>query len=261
MSQDPIRGAYHGAAESWADAASLAYVPLARHLLENLGDRLPGPRALDAGAGTGAGGDLLRARGAEVFSVDLEHDMLAHRTGERGPAVVGDVARLPFRSASFDVVVAAFVLNHVADQTTVLRELKRVTGKGGAVLASVFAAERSPAKEAVDGTLADFGWTPPSWHLAVRERADQVGTISQFEAHARAAGLTDVRVRSTAVDVGLDEPEEIVRYRLGLGHAHEFLAALPAERRSALEEAATAAVRATGEPFRPQVLELVAGVS
>ena len=54
VSPDPVRGAYRGAAQSWADDASLTYVPLARHLVALLEGRLPGPSALDAGAGTGA---------------------------------------------------------------------------------------------------------------------------------------------------------------------------------------------------------------
>ena len=159
VSPDVVRGAYRGAARSWADDASLAYVPLARHLVAQLGGRLPGRHALDAGAGTGAVGDLLRELGAEVVSVDLEPDMLRHRLGSRGHAVVGDVVRLPLRSRQFDLVVAGFVLNHVAEHVAALRELGRVTRPGGVVLASVFGNERSALKEVVDERLQAFGWS------------------------------------------------------------------------------------------------------
>ena len=260
VSPDPVRGAYRGAAGSWAEDASLAYVPLARHLVATLEGRLPGPRALDAGAGTGAAGDLLRELGATVVSVDLEPDMLRHRLGARGHAVVGDIVRLPLRSHCFDVVVAAFVLNHVADHVAALRELGRVTRPGGVVLASVFGNERSVQKQAVDDTLTSFGWSPPEWYVAVRKRSEAVGTAELFEAGARAAGLT-ASVRSAAVDVGLDSPERVVRYRLSMAHAREFVAGLGDEEREALVREAVAAVAATHEPFRPVVLELVATVT
>lgn len=259
MNPDLVRGAYRGAAGSWADDASLAYVPLARHLVAQLEGRLPGRRALDAGAGTGAAGDLLRELGAGVVSVDLEPDMLRHQLGARGPAVVGDVARLPLRSRHFDVVVAGFVLNHVADHVAALRELGRVTRPGGVLLASVFANERSPLKEAVDERLLAFGWTPPGWYAAVRERSEAVGTTERFEAHAREAAL-DGSVRSVVVDVGLDTPEVVVRYRLAMAHVRGFVAGLSEAERRALVREAVAAVAATHEQFRPVVLELVVTV-
>ena len=98
--------------------------------------------------------------------------MLRHRLGARGHAVVGDVARLPLRSRHFDVVVAGFVLNHVADHVAALRELGRVTRPGGVLLASVFGNERSALKEVVDERLLAFGWSPPEWYTAVRERSE-----------------------------------------------------------------------------------------
>ena len=258
---DPVRGAYHGGAQAWAADASLAYVPLARHLVARLGGDLPGPRALDAGAGTGAAGDELRRLGASVVSVDLEPDMLAYHLAQRGPAVAADVAQLPLRSGSFDVVASAFVLNHVPDAPGTLRELGRVTRPGGTILASVFGNERSAAKEAVDETFLRFGWTPPDWYAAVRERAETIGTPDALAAAARRAGLADVEVWCEPVDVGLDTPELVVRYRLGLAHARAFLDRMDDDARSAFVREAADAVDATGEPFRPEVLELVARVS
>ena len=186
--------------------------------------------------------------------------MLRHRLGARGHAVVGDVVRLPLRSRHFDVVVAGFVLNHVAEHEAALRELGRVTRPGGMLLASVFANERSALKEAVDEQLLAFGWSPPRWYTAVRERSEAVGTAELFEARARGAGL-DGSVRSAAVDVGLDTPELVVRYRLAMAHARGFVAGLPDDERKALVREAVAAVAATHESFRPVVLELVSTVS
>jgi SAM-dependent methyltransferase len=155
------------------------------------------------------------------------------------------------------VVVAGFVLNHVADHVAALRELGRVTRPGGVLLASVFDNERSALKEAVDDCLLAFGWSPPEWYTAVRERADTIGTVERFEACARSAGLA-ADVRSAAVDVGLDSPELVVRYRLSMAHCRSFVAGLSDYERQALVSEATAAVAARHEPFRPVVLELLA---
>jgi hypothetical protein len=128
------------------------------------------------------------------------------------------------------------------------------------LLASVFGNERSVQKQAVDDCLTSFGWSPPEWYAAVRKRSEAVGTAELFEASARTAGLT-ASVRSTAVDVGLDSPERVARYRLSMAHAREFVAGLGDDERKVLAREAVAAVAATHEPFRPVVLELAATVS
>ena len=115
---------YAGLAEVWAADATLAYGPMARHLVDRAPFDLGGVRALDAGAGSGVAGDALRARGARVVAADREFDMASY--GAR-PAVTADVTALPFRSGAFDVVVAAFVVNHLPDPTAGLTELRRVT--------------------------------------------------------------------------------------------------------------------------------------
>jgi len=51
--------------------------------------------------------------------------------------VLGTITALPFRDASFDVVVCSEVLEHVWDTTTAFVELKRVTRPGGWILVTV----------------------------------------------------------------------------------------------------------------------------
>ena len=150
---------YAGLAEVWAADATLAYGPMARHLVARAPFDLGGARALDAGAGSGVAGDALRARGARVVAADREFDMASY--GAR-PAVTADVTALPFRSGAFDVVVAAFVVNHLPDPAAGLTELRRVTRPGGAVLASTFSVERAAAKGAVDGVAAAYGFVAPA---------------------------------------------------------------------------------------------------
>jgi SAM-dependent methyltransferase len=175
--------------------------------------------------------------------------------------VTGDVTALPFRDASFDVVVAAFVVNHLPEPAVGLAELGRVTRPGGTVLASTFSGDRSVAKQAVDAVAADYGFVAPDWYLGFRDTAQGFEDPASVErAVAAAGGFAAWTVTEEAVDVGLTEPADIVRYRLGMPHLHRFAAALPDDVRAAFVTDAVEAVRRTGEPFAPLVVEAVATV-
>lgn len=50
-------------------------------------------------------------------------------------AVRGDLSALPFRAASFDLIVSKHVLEHVTDPEEVFAEFSRVLGPGGVVIA------------------------------------------------------------------------------------------------------------------------------
>jgi SAM-dependent methyltransferase len=243
---------YAGMAETWAADAALVYGPLARHLVDAGPDIVAGSSALDAGAGPGVAGDVLRARGAQVVSVDSDPDMVAACPT---PAFVADVTDLPFEPGTFDLVVAAFVVNHLPDPAAGLAELRRVTRPGGAVLVSTFADARPAAKNAVDAVAVRYGYAPPDWYAQVQACAHGVGSAAAVERVLCAAGFRRCRVTETAVDVG---DADVVRYRLALPQLHHFVAALPPDLRTAFVTDATAAVRATGEPFAPVVVEAVA---
>jgi ubiquinone/menaquinone biosynthesis C-methylase UbiE len=247
---------YAGMAEAWADGPALAYGPMARHLIAKAPAPLSGSRALDAGAGSGVAGDALRAQGARVVSADRELDMAAHNAAA-GPAVTADVTALPFRPGSFDVVVAAFVVNHLPDPVAGLAEFHRVARPGGVLLASTFSEDRAAAKGAVDAVAASYGFVAPGWYTDLQEYAQTVRDVAAFEGELAAAGFADWTVTEDRVDVGL-EPEGVVRYRLGMPHLHRFAAGLPDDVRASFFEDSVEAVRRTGERFAPLVVEAVA---
>ena len=100
-------------------------------------------RLLDLGCGTG---DLARAAdgvGLRVTGCDISQEMLLRATsGSLGGAVNWVQLdqrwrRLPFKSAIFDAVVAASVLEYVDRPTEVFRECARVLRPGGIVLCTV----------------------------------------------------------------------------------------------------------------------------
>src|SRR5262245_57032340 len=59
--------------------------------------------------------------------VDISREALPPLTERGGRPAQGEVAALPFRSGSFDLVGAFDVIEHVADDRHILRELQRVT--------------------------------------------------------------------------------------------------------------------------------------
>jgi SAM-dependent methyltransferase len=240
----------------------LVYGPLAAHLVERSPFPTLGRDVLDAGAGTGAVGALLIANGANVISCDLEHDMLSVDARDRAVdhATVADITALPFADCTFDIGVAAFVLNHLADPIVGLCELGRVTRSGGAVLASVFGGARAPAKDAIDEVLAAHGWRPPNWYQTMHQRAAALATPAQMTLAARRAGLVEIVVCCAEIDVGLDDASMVVRYRLGMAQVSGWFEGLAATEQSLLRREAVSAVEQTGQPFRPEVVELVARV-
>jgi SAM-dependent methyltransferase len=93
-------------------------------------------RVLEVGGGPGELAERMQqGLGAEVAYVDLSPGMAA-LARERGvDAQVGDVQELPFDDASFDTVVAAWMLYHVPDIDRGLAELARVLVPGGTLVA------------------------------------------------------------------------------------------------------------------------------
>jgi SAM-dependent methyltransferase len=92
---------------------------------------------LDVGCGSG----LLMKRFEDVgrvFGVDNSRESLDHCRGIGFSRLSQASAEaLPFKSAAFDFVIAADMLEHCEDDEAVLREMHRVTASGGTFLASV----------------------------------------------------------------------------------------------------------------------------
>ncbi len=94
---------------------------------------------LDVGTGTGRHAIRLAARGARVTAIDFSDGMLAKARAKAGADRVRfenhDVTRrLPYPDASFDRVLSALVLEHVADVAAFFRELGRVTRPDGRIV-------------------------------------------------------------------------------------------------------------------------------
>ena len=240
-----VRAAYDAAAADWAGGPEQVYAPLARALIRAAPLPVDGGRVLDLGAGTGVAGRAALGAGAgQVVAADLAVAMLRHAGPAQHP-VVADAAALPFRDQAFDLIVAAFCLNHLSPPGAALREARRV-GRG--LVASTFAPGwNHPAKLAVDEALRPFGFQPPAWYQSLqREAGPAAQDPERLAAQAAAAGFTDVRVRTMTVPTGLSEPAQLASWRLGLAQVAPFLQALDAGQRVAARRAAERAVAGTG---------------
>lgn len=89
----------------------------------------PGAVALDISAGDGLSTRMLTERGWRVFATERKV------AGPRPGWVAADlIADLPFRSASFDLVLMLEVIEHLPDIPHSLREIARVLKPGGVAI-------------------------------------------------------------------------------------------------------------------------------
>jgi len=93
-------------------------------------------RILDIGTSTGTNLRLLRELGftrGEGLDASAEAVRWCAEKGY-GKVTQGDVCALPFDDASFDLVLATDIIEHVDDDGAALREIRRVLKPGGRVL-------------------------------------------------------------------------------------------------------------------------------
>ena len=117
---------------------------------------------LEIGIGTGSNLTIYRTD-AVVHGIDVSAPALSiaarrvGRTTRRVTLTEGDAAALPFADASFDTVVATFVLCSVADVDRSLREARRVLRPGG----TIRLLEHARARHRAIGALQER--SAPAW--------------------------------------------------------------------------------------------------
>jgi SAM-dependent methyltransferase len=127
--------------------------------------RAPKPwRVLDIGAAQGRGLMALARLGHRPFGVEPDRDAIEvarQLAAQEGVAIdlrEGVAEAIPFPDASFDLVIATSVMEHVGDLELSLREIHRVLAPGGMFW---FNSESSlcPRQNEIAGFPA-FGWYP-----------------------------------------------------------------------------------------------------
>lgn len=108
-------------------------------LLERLGGRVEGGRALEIGCGRGVGTEIVLTQfGARhVDAFDLDPDMVARARrrlapfGDRVRLWCGDATAIPAEDSSYDAVFDFGIIHHVPAWREAIREVVRVLKPGG----------------------------------------------------------------------------------------------------------------------------------
>ncbi|MEO0614645.1 MAG: class I SAM-dependent methyltransferase [Pseudomonadota bacterium] len=103
-------------------------------------------RVLDCGTGTGGFALALARvwrRPIDLHAVDISPAMVAaadvrfRQAGIAARVIQAGIGALPFADASFDLVIAAHVLEHLPEPVTALAEMRRVLRPGGWIVTSM----------------------------------------------------------------------------------------------------------------------------
>jgi len=141
----------------------------------------PGAAVLDAGCGPGSWPYALRPDLA-ITGFDIKFPPGPPPRGERVRVARADLARLPFRDASFDLTVCHYVLEHVTELDACCDELARVTKPGGALYLSVpRAASFDDRLYRFAGYFAKFALMKFGKRIEHQQRFDLDGLLARFE--------------------------------------------------------------------------------
>lgn len=123
-------------------------------LFEMLGE-VSGKKVLDLGCGTGRMTANLVKFGGEVTGLDVSPGMIevAKKNLRSTEFVVGDCENLPFGDASFDMVVATFLIVHLKEMRKCFDEVYRVLKPGGIFLVTNVNQRKEPKLETDDEVL------------------------------------------------------------------------------------------------------------
>ena len=171
-----------------------------------------GKRVLDAGCGVGYGAQRLARRAARVTALDITLAPLLESRSKYGAANAdpcqADCGRLPFRSESFDVVVAFETIEHLSDAGAFLGETARVLTPPGLLIVS------TPNRDYYEESRAE----PNPFHVREfsheefrEELESRFSHVTLFlENHSHAITFTPLEVKDvrTMIETSSAEPEQ-----------------------------------------------------
>jgi ubiquinone/menaquinone biosynthesis C-methylase UbiE len=172
---------------------------------------------LDLGCGPGA---LLRDLAASapetrLVGADLSPEMLAQarsRLGARASFVRADANALPFKPASWDLVLCSHVLQFVGDLPQCVTGIARCLRAGGVLVTTV---EDSSMRETLGAIMPAREWEEFRQAVFVARRADRAARRPRGDIYRQAfesAGL-ETELRSAPFTVTWPDIEEWVRVR------------------------------------------------
>ena len=148
MSADPFEQIKQVQKQGWAHFVPFEaiYTPAAAKLVGHAGVEA-GQRVLDAACGTGVVAVTAARLGAKVSALDLTPELLerarenAQVAGVKVDWYEGDVEKLPFKDAEFDVVLSQFGHMFAPRPEVAVGEMLRVLKRGGTIAFSAWPPE------------------------------------------------------------------------------------------------------------------------
>ena len=207
LDTEGVRDAYR----RWAGVYDMVFGGVSAHgrrrAVEEV-NRLPGTRVLEVGVGTGLALPRYR-REKRVVGVDLSREMLEKarvRVARRALTNVEglhemDAQAMDFPDASFDKIVAMYVVSVVQEPARLLAELHRVCKPNGEIFLVNHVRSTNPIIGAVEKGLARF--------------SNQIGFHPDFDLHSLVNGSARLEHVSNVF------LWKVMRVRNGTGPAHK----------------------------------------
>lgn len=194
---------------------------LVREVAERLADRLDDvtrrfPVALDLGCHTGLLSGLLKGRGGieTLVQCDLSPAMAARAAANGRPTLAADEEWLPFRTASFDLVMSCMSLHWVNDLPGALVQVRRILKPDGLFLAAM------PG----GGTLAELRQSLMESELAeeggVSPRVSPFADVRDLGALLQRAGFALPVVDADSLEVTYSDPARLLADLRGMGETN-----------------------------------------
>lgn len=238
------------AAEFYERYVRLLMEPWVRRLVDVAGLQ-PAEHVLDVACGTGFVARFAAPRVGpvgRVVGVDLNASMIeaARAAADRDPATAiewrtGDAAALRFENGVFDVVFCQQGVQFFPDRLLALREMHRVLRPGGRLAFTVWSAIGDTPYQAALAEALGRHVGPEAGSMARAPCA--LHDAQELHVLVASAGFRNVRVRLAIEATKLPLPEEFVPGHLAALPIAQTMARLAPDRRAALLQEMTAALR------------------
>lgn len=185
---------------------------LLRHL-EGFAQGLAPHLILDLGCGTGQVAEAMQLRypDADITALDFSKQMLVQteqrlsKQGLRALSVCADAEQLPFKEASFDLIVSSLMLQWANNLEKTLRDIQRSLSSEGILAFSSLS----------EGTLKEV---KASWEAVDQSvHSSNFQSLDSFERIASAAGYSNISVISETIVINYSSVREMLLEMKGIG--------------------------------------------